>query len=132
MELLLLGGPRFLGHALIEAALASGHKVTMFNRGRSNPHLFPQVERLTGDRDEYKSVGNLDDVIGLGGFMILPGLGLGLLVEQFGFNRNVGFTLWWALWGLLGSIGVALFFVAATDPPNPPPGRPIGFHADNE
>lgn len=51
MELLLLGGPRFLGHALIEAALASGHKVTMFNRGRSNPHLFPQVERLTGDRD---------------------------------------------------------------------------------
>jgi 2'-hydroxyisoflavone reductase len=51
MNLLLLGGPRFLGRALIEAALAGGHNVTMFNRGRTNPHLFPQVERLHGDRD---------------------------------------------------------------------------------
>ncbi len=51
MNLLLLGGPRFLGLALIEAALAGGHNVTMFNRGRTNPHLVPQVERLVGDRD---------------------------------------------------------------------------------
>jgi 2'-hydroxyisoflavone reductase len=51
MDILLLGGPRFLGRALIEAALAGGHNVTMFNRGRTNPHLFPQVERLQGDRD---------------------------------------------------------------------------------
>jgi 2'-hydroxyisoflavone reductase len=51
MDMLLLGGPRFLGHALIEAALAAGHQVTMFNRGRTNPHLFPAVERLQGDRD---------------------------------------------------------------------------------
>lgn len=51
MDILLLGGPRFLGYALIEAALAGGHCVTMFNRGRTNPQLFPEVERIQGDRD---------------------------------------------------------------------------------
>jgi 2'-hydroxyisoflavone reductase len=51
MELLLIGGPRFLGRALIDAALAAGHKVTMFNRGRTNPGAYPRVERLIGDRD---------------------------------------------------------------------------------
>lgn len=51
MELLILGGTRFLGRHLVEAALESGHRVTLFNRGKSNPGLFPQVERLVGDRD---------------------------------------------------------------------------------
>ena len=55
MDILLLGGPRFLGYALIEAALTGrdrgGHRLTMFNRGRTNPQLFPAVERLKGDRD---------------------------------------------------------------------------------
>jgi 2'-hydroxyisoflavone reductase len=51
MDILLLGGPRFLGRALIEAALAAGHRVTMFNRGRTNPESYPKVERLQGDRD---------------------------------------------------------------------------------
>lgn len=59
MDVLLLGGPRFLGRALIEAALAAGHHVTMFNRGRTNPQLFPEVERLHGDRD-----GQLDALAG--------------------------------------------------------------------
>jgi 2'-hydroxyisoflavone reductase len=51
MDMLLIGGPKFLGRALIDAALAAGHRVTMFNRGRTNPHLYPQVEKLQGDRD---------------------------------------------------------------------------------
>jgi 2'-hydroxyisoflavone reductase len=51
MELLLIGGPRFLGRAIIDAALAAGHKVTMFNRGRTNPDTYPEVERLLGDRN---------------------------------------------------------------------------------
>jgi len=51
MDILLLGGPRFLGYALIEAALAGGHRITMFNRGRTNPQLFPEIERIQGDRD---------------------------------------------------------------------------------
>lgn len=51
MHLLLLGGTVFLGRALVEAALARGHRVTLFNRGRHHPELFPEVEKLRGDRD---------------------------------------------------------------------------------
>lgn len=51
MRLLLLGGPRFLGRAVIEAAHARGHELTLFNRGLTNPELYPEVERIRGDRD---------------------------------------------------------------------------------
>ena len=50
MRLLLVGGPRFLGRAVTDAALAAGHEVTFFNRGKTNPELYPDVERLIGDR----------------------------------------------------------------------------------
>jgi 2'-hydroxyisoflavone reductase len=50
MKLLVLGGTRFLGRAIVEAALARGDDVTLFNRGRTNPGLFPGAERLVGDR----------------------------------------------------------------------------------
>ncbi len=50
MEILILGGTVFLGRHLVDAALARGHEVTLFNRGRSNPGLFEDVERLRGDR----------------------------------------------------------------------------------
>jgi len=51
MKLLILGGTRFVGRHLVEEALAQGHQVTLFNRGRNNPELFPEVEKLRGDRD---------------------------------------------------------------------------------
>jgi 2'-hydroxyisoflavone reductase len=51
MRLLILGGTRFLGRAIVDAAIGKGHEVTLFNRGQSNPELYPQLERLTGDRD---------------------------------------------------------------------------------
>ncbi len=51
MDILIIGGTRFLGRALVEAALPRGHHLTLFNRGRSNPGLFPEVEQLVGDRD---------------------------------------------------------------------------------
>lgn len=51
MKLLILGGTRFLGRTIAEQALAAGHEVTLFNRGMSNPNLFPDAEHLTGDRD---------------------------------------------------------------------------------
>jgi 2'-hydroxyisoflavone reductase len=51
MKLLILGGPRFLGRHLIDAALADNHEVTLFNRGRTNPQAYPEVEKLRGDRD---------------------------------------------------------------------------------
>lgn len=50
LKLLVLGGTVFLGPAIVEAALARGHEVTLFNRGRSNPDLFPDVEKLRGNR----------------------------------------------------------------------------------
>jgi 2'-hydroxyisoflavone reductase len=50
VKLLLLGGPKFVGRALIEAALERGHEVTTFNRGQTNPGAFAGVEELHGDR----------------------------------------------------------------------------------
>ncbi len=50
MRLLIIGGTRFAGRHLVEAALTRGHTLTLFNRGQSNPELFPQVEQLHGDR----------------------------------------------------------------------------------
>jgi 2'-hydroxyisoflavone reductase len=50
MNILILGGTVFLGRHLVEVARARGHTVTLFNRGRHNPELFPEVERLRGDR----------------------------------------------------------------------------------
>src|SRR5262245_64894797 len=50
MKLLILGGTRFTGRYLVESALTRGHEVTLFNRGRTEPGLFPEVEKLRGDR----------------------------------------------------------------------------------
>ena len=51
MQLLILGGTVFLGRHLVDAALARGHQVTLFNRGQRNPGLFPELEQLRGNRD---------------------------------------------------------------------------------
>ena len=51
MKLLVLGGPKFLGRAIADAALERRHELTFFNRGRTNPELYPDVERLVGDRE---------------------------------------------------------------------------------
>lgn len=40
-----------MGRHYVAAALARGHSVTLFNRGRRGPELFPEAERLRGDRD---------------------------------------------------------------------------------
>jgi nucleoside-diphosphate-sugar epimerase len=50
LSILMLGGTGFLGPAEVEYALARGHTVTLFNRGRTNPQLFPETEKLVGDR----------------------------------------------------------------------------------
>jgi 2'-hydroxyisoflavone reductase len=50
MNILIIGGTRFLGRHLTEAALQAEHQVTLFNRGKTNADLFPTVEQLQGDR----------------------------------------------------------------------------------
>ena len=51
MKILVLGGTYFVGRHFVEAALTRGHGVTLLNRGRRNAHLFPDIEKLRGDRD---------------------------------------------------------------------------------
>ena len=52
LRILILGGTGFLGPSQVEYALARGHTLTLFNRGRTAPDLFPGVETLLGDRAE--------------------------------------------------------------------------------
>lgn len=56
MDILIIGGTRFLGRALVDAARPRGHRLTLFNRGQSNPDLYPEVEQLHGNRDGGLSV----------------------------------------------------------------------------
>lgn len=51
MKLLIIGGTRFVGRAIAEAALAAGHELTLFHRGRTNPDLFPEAEHILADRN---------------------------------------------------------------------------------
>ena len=50
MNLLILGGGVFLGAAALQAALAAGHTVSVFNRGRARRDWPAGVEVLIGDR----------------------------------------------------------------------------------
>ena len=52
-SILVLGGTGFIGPHIVTAALARGHSVTLFNRGKTHPGLFPDVEKLHGDRDGH-------------------------------------------------------------------------------
>jgi 2'-hydroxyisoflavone reductase len=64
MKMLVLGGTSFAGRHVVEQALAAGHAVTLFNRGTTNPGLFPAARRLRGDRH----TGDYDALVGAGPF----------------------------------------------------------------
>ena len=51
LDILILGGTGFIGPHLVGHAMQRGHTITLFNRGRTNTHLFPEVEKLVGDRN---------------------------------------------------------------------------------
>jgi 2'-hydroxyisoflavone reductase len=51
VKILVLGGTAFLGRHLTEIALAREYDVVHFNRGRTSPSLFPEVETVVGDRE---------------------------------------------------------------------------------
>jgi len=50
-RLLILGGTAFLGPQIVEAARVLGYTVTLFNRGKTHPEMFPDLLKLRGDRD---------------------------------------------------------------------------------
>lgn len=50
MKLLILGGTKFVGRHLAEAALARGWDVSLFHRGQTNPDILPEAHHLNGDR----------------------------------------------------------------------------------
>ncbi len=52
LKILVLGGTGLIGPPMVEYAMARGHEVTIFNRGKTNSHLFPELEKLKGDRND--------------------------------------------------------------------------------
>lgn len=51
MDILIIGGTKFIGIHIVEELLRKGHKVTLFNRGQTNADFFPSVEKIAGDRE---------------------------------------------------------------------------------
>jgi len=81
LDILILGGTGFIGPHQVEAARARGHRVTIFNRGQTNTHLFPDIEKLHGDRDPDKG----------DGLNALAGRSWDVVIDNSGyFPRHVG------------------------------------------
>ncbi|MEJ7813157.1 MAG: NAD-dependent epimerase/dehydratase family protein [Gemmatimonadaceae bacterium] len=58
LRILILGGTGFIGPHQVRYAGSRGHKITLFNRGKTNPGLFPDIPKLEGDRavNNYESL----------------------------------------------------------------------------
>lgn len=61
LNLLMLGGTGFLGPHVVWRAVERGHTVTLFNRGRTGPEMFPDLEHIEGDR--YSDLSNLEAAV---------------------------------------------------------------------
>ena len=51
LKILILGGTGFIGPHMVREALRRGHDVSLFNRGRTNNELFPDLKLFKGDRN---------------------------------------------------------------------------------
>lgn len=51
MNILIIGGTKFVGRHIAEKTIANGHSITLFNRGETNPDILPKAVKLVGDRD---------------------------------------------------------------------------------
>jgi len=72
VNVLVLGGTRFLGRHIVARLLDDGYDVTLFNRGRANPDLFPGVDARRGDRDgglDALGAGRWDAVVDTCGYV---------------------------------------------------------------
>ena len=52
MRVLVIGGTRFIGRAIVDRLLREGHAVTLLNRGRTPDPFGTRVRRVVGDRRE--------------------------------------------------------------------------------
>jgi 2'-hydroxyisoflavone reductase len=92
LKILVLGGTRFLGPHTVRHAQERGHEVTLFNRGRTNAGLFPNLETIIGNRDPEidKGLAGLegrewDAVIDTSGYVPrITGASAGLLADSVG------------------------------------------------
>jgi 2'-hydroxyisoflavone reductase len=75
VHVLVLGGTRFVGRAIVDAALAAGHQVTLFNRGVTAPGLYPRLETIAGDRTQDVSM--------------LRGRGFDVAIDVAGYHPGV-------------------------------------------
>jgi 2'-hydroxyisoflavone reductase len=73
MQILVLGGTSFVGRAIVEDALAAGHTVSLFSRGKTGADLFPDLNRRIGDRSSgaYDSLetGSWDAAVDVSGYI---------------------------------------------------------------
>ena len=92
LKILFLGGTGFLGPHTVKYALQRGHEVTLFNRGRTNADMFPELETIIGNRDPEIDEGlsglegrEWDAVIDTSGYVPrITGASAGLLAESVG------------------------------------------------
>ena len=72
MQILVLGGTKFAGRAIVEAALGRGDAVTLFNRGKTNPDLYPGVETVIGDRTDVNFYRQVTRALGVLEYLYQP------------------------------------------------------------
>jgi len=56
MQVLVIGGSRFIGRAVVQRLLADGHKITLLNRGQSPDPFGTRVSRVIGDRSDPETL----------------------------------------------------------------------------
>jgi len=61
LNILMLGGTGFAGPKMVQRALDNGHNVTLFNRGKTGPKMFPDLEHIQGDR--YTDLSGLEKLV---------------------------------------------------------------------
>ncbi len=72
LKILVLGGTGFIGPHMVREALRRGHEVSLFNRGRTNNELFPDLKLYKGDRNsglQSLEGGNWDVVVDNSGYV---------------------------------------------------------------
>ncbi|MFG0284492.1 MAG: NAD-dependent epimerase/dehydratase family protein [Phycisphaerales bacterium JB039] len=91
LKILILGGTGFLGPHTVRAALARGHEMTLFNRGRTEQrtgHTFPDLESLRGNRDP-KLRADADDPESPQGLTELEGRSWDAVIDTSGYVPRI-------------------------------------------